>query len=390
MEELKVLNDMEVIEFIKLHVKKYIAKTKFTLKSIFADNWDGFCHHVKNIRKVVLIEVDKLISCGTLDKGFAIYTCDCGEFLFVPFTCKSRLCPSCGIKYAQDRANSISEKCINCNHRHLVFTIPQELRSVFRENRNLLDILFSASSEVLFSYFKQLNKKEQFKPGFISSIHTFGRDLKWNPHIHILLSEVALGNLSSKKVTYLPYEMLRKRWQTTLLYALQKALGKRPLFTKLKCELYAKNQNGFYVYAKPKKYNNLIDAINYIIRYCGRPCMAQSRIIDYDGDFVTFWYQRHDDNKYVVEKIHVYEFIKRIIVHIPERYFNTIRYYGIYAKPKVYTKNLLKLVTDNAKKLRATIYKNWRNRINYFFNIDPLLCKCGKIMTYSSIIFNSS
>ena len=34
-----------------------------------------------------------------------------------------------------------------------------------------------------------------------------------------------------------------------------------------------------------------------------------ARIIDYDGEFVTFWYQRHEDDKYVVEKIHIYEFL---------------------------------------------------------------------------------
>ena len=52
--------------------------------------------------------------------------------------------------------------------------------------------------------------------------------------------------------------------------------------------------------------------------------MAQSRITDYDGKQVTFWYQRHEDNKKVVETISAHDFIKRLIIHIPEKGFKLI------------------------------------------------------------------
>ena len=50
----------------------------------------------------------------------------------------------------------------------------------------------------------------------------------------------------------------------------------------------------------------------------------KSRILDYDGTYVTFWYQRHEDNKIVIEKIHDFEFISRIILHIPEKIKNIL------------------------------------------------------------------
>ena len=34
-------------------------------------------------------------------------------------------------------------------------------------------------------------------------------------------------------------------------------------------------------------------------RYLGRPVIATSRIDNYDGDMVTFHYNRHEDEKYV-------------------------------------------------------------------------------------------
>ena len=70
----------------------------------------------------------------------------------------------------------------------------------------------------------------------------------------------------------------------------------------------------------------------YIGRYLGRPVIATSRIDSYDGQSVTFHYNRHEDGLLIHETISVMDFIKRLIRHIPNKHFKMIRYYGIYAK----------------------------------------------------------
>lgn len=42
-------------------------------------------------------------------------------------------------------------------------------------------------------------------------------------------------------------------------------------------------------------------------------------ITDYDGKNVTFWYQRHEDNKKVSVTLSAFDFIKSLIIHISER-----------------------------------------------------------------------
>ena len=84
----------------------------------------------------------------------------------------------------------------------------------------------------------------------------------------------------------------------------------------------------------------------YVVRYTGRPAIAQSRILDYDGSYVTYYYERHEDGKRIEEKIHVYEFIKLLIKHIPDKNFKVVRYYGIYAKEHKHSKKLIKLLND--------------------------------------------
>ena len=141
-------------------------------------------------RPVVMENIEKVINCGDPSYGGAMYICThCKNWKFVPFRCHSRFCPTCGNKYAMERTTSMSFKLVNVNHRHCVFTIDENLRDSFLNDRSLLNCLFHAVNSVISRMFFQMNKSKNFTPGFIMVLHTFGRDLKWNPHIHCLISE---------------------------------------------------------------------------------------------------------------------------------------------------------------------------------------------------------
>ena len=134
--------------------------------------------------------IDKMLNCGDPSFGGAMYVCTtCHNMKFVPFRCKSRFCPTCGVKYSQERSTSMAFKLVNCTHRHCVFTIDEELRHFFLEDRSLLNCLFRAVQSVILHMFNKINKSQNFVPGFICVLHTFGRPLEWNPHIHCILSE---------------------------------------------------------------------------------------------------------------------------------------------------------------------------------------------------------
>ena len=158
-----------------------------------------------------------------------------------------------------------------------------------------------------------------------------------------------LGNF--KPLKYFNYQLLRKSFMKCLLNLLHKDIGSD--FYKEKCELYNKHTKGFYVYAPKsskdfKKSNKLI---NYILRYTARPAMAQSRILDVSNDYIKYFYESHYDDHLPTEKrlgkiiVHeqIYEFIKKLIIHIPEKHFKTTRYYGLYSsKGKIRVPNYFK------------------------------------------------
>ena len=355
------------------------------LQEIFRDHFEEMLFTL-HPRSSVVENVDKMINCGDPSFGGAMYGCShCGHLKFVPFRCHSRFCPTCGNMYSIDRTTEMSFKIINVRHRHCVFTIAEELRPFFLADRSLLNCLFSAVRSVVLRMFHRDNKTFLFTPGFICVLHTFGRDLKWNPHIHCLISEGGLGtNGLWRHKKHFNYRLLRDSFQTALLNELHCRLGDS--FKKIKASVYRNHKNGFYVYAKP----NICDpkvVIKYIGRYLGRPVIATSRIDAYDGDFVTFHYNRHEDDALVTERVPVMEFIERLIRHIPEKHFKMIRYYGLYARPRKEVSHLRHAISREKHKIYRS-FTRWRDSILLSFGYDPLTCPCcGKQMSFLELRF---
>ena len=269
----------------------------------------------------------------------------------------------------------MSCKLLSCNHRHCVFTIPEELRGFFLKDHSLLNCLFHSVRDVILRMFFKLNKSELFTPGFNCVLHTFGRDLKWNPHIHALISEGGAGNLTSCRPNiHFDYDFLRLAFHKVLLDQLSSKLD--PSFKRLKNQIYKDHTEGFYIRAKPNLCSPYI-TIKYISRYLGRPVIATSRIDAYDEDCVTFHYQRHEDHKTITECVLVIDFIKRLIIHIPDKHFKMVHYYGIYAKHHKQEKNLRKCLSPQ-KQNYLFRHLDWRNSILLAFGYDPP--KCGTSM----------
>ncbi len=356
------------------------------LQKIFTDHYEEI-KYTLHPRKTEMENIDKMISCGDPSFGGTMYGCPkCGKLKFVPFRCKSRFCPTCGNKYAMERTTNMSFKLINVRHRHCVFTIDENLRDFFLNDRTLLNCLFHAVSSVILRMFHKMNKSMNHTPGFILVLHTFGRDLKWNPHIHCLLSEGGLSDSGFwKNVKHFNYTFLRNAFRTALLNEMEARIG--PSFKKTKALCYRNNEHGFYVYAKPNKCDPKT-VVKYIGRYLGRPVIATSRIDNYDGENVTFHYNRHEDDAYVEETIPAMEFIRRLIPHIPEKHFKMIRYGGLYARHRKSDKKLNRAISREKHRFLRS-FNEWRAAILSSFGYDPLKCpECGTTMLFLELYFN--
>ena len=160
------------------------------LQDIFKDHYEEMIY-ILHPRASVIENMEKTINCGTPSFGGIMY---CGKLKLVPFHCHRRFYTACSILYVMQRTASMSFKLVNATHKHCVFTIDKNLREFFLDDRSLLDCLFHTANSVVSRMFFKQSKSMNFTPGFIMILHTFGWDLKWNPHIYRLISKGDYSN----------------------------------------------------------------------------------------------------------------------------------------------------------------------------------------------------
>ena len=377
----------------------YNYKSTGVIASIFEDHWHSYYAKYKNfldiLRPNANKEVHKIIDCSNHNLGFSVYTCHkCGEIIFSHHTCKGKLCSSCGIKSQKIKTEHILEKCINAKHRHITFTIPNSLCSWFFNNLSSTDIMFQAVSDTLYSIVngkvkKRKKSKYQWKwtPGFFAFLHTFGRPLNFNVHIHVIIAEYVVDNYKNfKKFNHFNYDALSKRFMKILLDKMQDYFGKDK-FRDTKNQMYLKYKNGFYVNNKLEddgyKFNSIEELIRYLTRYCARPAMAESRIINYDGENVTFYYSDHTNEEYHEETNSAFEFMTKLLRHLLPENFKSIRSYGFYNKSSKLCDNINYVISREKIRIKRDLQK-WKNLILTSFNRIPIICPvCGKLMEAS-------
>jgi len=236
--------------------------------------------------------------------------------------------------------------------------------------------------------------------------HTFGRDEKFTPHIHVLMTCGGLDATHTMWVNddFYPYEFFRKHFKENFLTNMQdlwthQQLEKVPvryrfLFTplyqnKIIQTVLAKT---WYVYIG-NALKNAFKSVKYIARYTKRPPIAESRISGYDGCSVTFNFVDHKTSQLTYLTLPVEEFIGKIITHIPDNNFRVVRYYGFFSNklrgkllPKVFT--LCNQNYQQAKENVARLSSLWRRQLELFTNFDPLMCAvCFLPLNLVSVVY---
>ena len=393
-----VLNDNMFDDNGNIILKNLVSyKSTGIIARILEDHWDSYYNQFKLIidtkRPNADAEVHKIIDCANHNLGATVYVCpECDEIYICSHTCKGKLCSSCGIKTQKIVTENILETCIHSNHRHITFTMPDSLVHWFFNDLNSLNILFDAVADTIYSVVNGKVKKNKIKrtllgntPAFFCFLHTFGRPLNFNPHIHVIFAEKIINKYGiAKNFKYLNYDALSLRFRKILLDKMEKYFGKDK-FRKTKNKMYLDYPNGFYVHNRLEddgiKFNSIQDLIRYVTRYCARPCMAESRIINYDGNNVTYWYIDHKDEQKHIVTVTAFKFIASILTHLLPYKFKSIRSYGFYNKSsKLYDKIVNRLISKDKINLRRSLLK-WSTLIITSFDRIPISCpKCNILM----------
>ena len=295
-------------------------------------NWDMLSFiEGEDIRPVVKDEVRKLFGCKDGSSGFIEYYCpECKEFRTVHFGCNSRLCTSCGKGHTDRWAAQLPKAMYDVPQRHVVLSLPDKLWPVFLDRWDRLKVLMDAAILVLEDVFSH-RARRHIMPGAVVVLHPFGRDLGFKPHVHIIVTEGGFdGKGNFVHMSYIPYEAMRKSWQYNVLTELKAALPRTKEWSEFIDWLFTIYPKGFYAYLpEESRIRSLKDMGKYLARYVRHPAIANFRLHGYDGERVTFWYLDNEGGRHY-RTMAVFDFMRAIVQHIPDRQFKVIRHYGAY------------------------------------------------------------
>lgn len=321
---------------------------RYRIAAILDAHWEEFFQAKKGwIRPVVLETVRKIRACRTPALGCHVYVCPRDhEIRIVPHSCKSRFCPTCG-KHATDRwADAVLNELLDVPYHHLVLSAPWQLRPIMSFNREVcLSILARAGTSCLKQW---ASDQHGMRMGIVTVIHTFGADIKWHPHLHLLVTE---GGLSLDGEAWIkPYNLgwlmshagLKKMWRYHVITAFRTAhkngelrfpatsafFKQFPSFNGLLKKLYDLT---WYAHIGAC----LLDpsaSLRYIGRYTKRAVLAEYRITFYDGKKVRFAFKDYaEGGKTSFKTLPVLAFIGRLVRHVPDKHFKMVRYSGLFA-----------------------------------------------------------
>ena len=178
--------------------------------------------HKEILRPAIIHNMINMLSCGTSSRGHARYDCpnpDCTHTKRVLFTCKSRSCPSCGKKATYQWSAKQQAILPATKWQHIVMTMPKELWRLFQLNRHLLNDL----SPLAASCIQTLAKNQHLTPGIFTALHTFGRDLKWNVHVHLSTTCGGLTTNGNWQQLYYKKQTLMRMWRYRVVDLLREA-----------------------------------------------------------------------------------------------------------------------------------------------------------------------
>ena len=356
-------------------------------QQIFADHWEAFQHAHRRYQTPYYDElVSKMRACGNPAKmGYVEYRClHCGQGKHrVAMSCKSSLCLRCAKVHVENWVSQVSKVLHEgIIYRHIILTVPAMFRTTFYQHAAVVLSAFMRCGVQCLDDFYSAIKGKPLQGGYIVVLHTHGRNGQYHPHLHVLATSGGYDGLGERweHLSYLPYALLRRKWQWHLLTMLRQTLRTEAIaqlvdrgFRQYPDGLVTNVQKG-HVPAQSQS------VARYVAKYVVSPPIAVRRIDRYDGARVTYHYRSHRTDRMEYETVPVDTFIGRMVQHTIAKGFKRIRYYGVQAT-KTFTKvkeviqaALAKVeeVIKGAVKIIARL--TYRQRYEQSTGRDPFRC----------------
>jgi hypothetical protein len=356
-------------------------RDKSLLKQILEstrDVWDR-----PGTRSAVRTNFTAVLDCGTRALGWEVYASDTDEKRCY-HRCKSRFCPSCGYRSTLHWLEEQEAALFDIPYAGIVLTMPRELWAIFKRNRHLLHDLPVLGASVIQQWAK-------IKFGVSVAImvvpHTFGGDLKFNTHLHMLVSAGGLLESESRWIPHLQFneDVIMRLWRYAVITHLRSALKADVLNSDLdkhdlKTLLTTADERHPRWIIYIDKIVSKPHFLRYAARYVRRPPIASWRLLKVTNREVEFVAKDTKAKRLVRTRRQLTDFVRLLAQHVPDSHRKAIRYFGLWApSAKGQTYDALLLLLGETRRRRPQRL-SWRRSLLKYFGRDPMIDSHGQQM----------
>ena len=288
-------------------------------------------------------------NCRTGKLGVAVYACQqCGRAHSIARSCGNRHCPTCQSEKGRKWLEKQLSRLLPCPYFFLCFTVPESARLIMRSHpKECYSIIMEAAAGALMELAKNPKYVGSSRLSLTAVLHTWGRDLSYNPHVHIV---AAGGGLSDDGNKWLPsrVDYLVPVMALSVIYRakVRDGLDEAGLLDKFPPELW---QERWLVNSKAVGDGQA--AMKYLAPYIFRVAISDRRIRSIEPGLnglgrVTFEYRPVGTAQTKTLPVTAEEFIRRFLQHVLPSGFRKVRHYGLAsARSQMGTELLKWLVT---------------------------------------------
>jgi hypothetical protein len=207
----------------------------------------------------------------------------------------------------------------------MTFTVPHgPLTRLIRSRQNDLYRLFFSASQQSLKKLAADPKHLGAQPGMLAVLHTWGRDIGYHPHVHML---VPAGGLDARgrwvRTRYRDFLVPVKALSPIFRAKFRDGLKDLGLLNVIPPEIWQKN---WVVHCEPAGRGP--ELIRYLARYIHRVALPNRSIVALQNRRVTFRYQPVGAKRYKTMTLPVHSFMARFLQHVLPKRFAKVRYYG--------------------------------------------------------------
>ena len=297
------------------------------LAEIFSAHWPAYLAKFGGlIPPEQRAAVRAILRCRTPALGGQRYRCACGREEFAHHSCNHRSCPRCG---GDDASAWLAQQCtrlLPVPYFLVTFTVPEQLREPIRAAMKLWYGALLKESAGALQDLAADPKHLGAELGITAMLQTWTRDLRYHPHVHLL---VPGGGLTPNQLRWvrvkdaaflIPQVKLAARFKGRLKAWLKQS--EPELFKQVPAKVWWMKW-----VVDVQAVGGGEAALKYLANYLCQPPLREHQIERDDASGVTFRYRTNDGT---VQRATVSgsEFVRRVLQHVLPKGFQRVRHYG--------------------------------------------------------------